>query len=228
MNSEGVEFWYNHLGRFMSDVGPEKSGKAAVPTWLGKDDPESIAKGKGVRVAPWPIGAKIPLFYIVTPSHAWVFGKVALESNARVTYRVGSADERVDGRREIVRWLLAQCETPFMVGVVTEANPNPSFKVTHHPTRGFFCESSGGFTFNLEVVRADLAKLEGKPWKEVATLIYRYDEMRNAEQGTPERDKAKDSLMKLLKKMPEMQTILPTLKVKPYSGEMELLRLAMS
>lgn len=228
MVSDGVQFWYEHLGRFMSDAEVEKAAKAAVPTWLGKDDPDSIAKGKGVRVAPWPIGAKIPLYYIVTPAHSWVFGKVALDSNERVSYRVGSAENRVDGRREIVRWLIEHGSTPCMVGVVTEANPNASFRVTHHPSRGFFCEASGGFTFNLDEVRADAAKLSGKPWKEVATLIYRYDDYRNAEQGSLERERAKASLAKLLKKMPEMQAILPTLKVKPGSGEMELLRLFLS
>ena len=228
MISDGVKFWHEHLGRFMSDTDAEKSGKAAVPTWLGKDDPESIAKGKGVRIAPWPIGAKIPLYYIVTPTHAKVFGKVALESAKHVTYRVGSAEDRVDGRREIVRWLLDHGTTPFMVGVITEANPNATFRVTHHHSKGFFCESSGGFAFNLDDARADAAKLAGKPWKEVATLIYRYDDFRNAVQGSPERERAKENLVKLFKKMPEMQTILPTLKVKPHSGEMELLRLALS
>lgn len=228
MASDEVKFWHEHLGRFMSDAATEKSGKATVPTWLGKDDPESVAKGKGVRIAPWPIGAKIPLYYIATPAHSWVFGKVALDSTDRVSYRVGTAEERVDGRREIVRWLLENGTTPFMVGVITEANPNASFRVTHHHSRGFFCESSGGFAFNLDDVRADIAKLAGKPWKEVATLIYRYDDFRNAAQGSPERERAKDGLAKLLKKIPEMQAILPTLKVKPGSGEMELLRLALA
>lgn len=228
MASEGLQFWYDNLGCFMSAADIEKSGKAAVPTWLGKDDPESIAKGKGVRVAPWPIGAKIPLFYIVTPKHAWVFGKVALESTGRVTYRTASNGEKVDGRREIVRWLLEEGKAPFMVGVVTEASPNASFRVSAHPRRGFFCEAGGGFSFNLEEVREDAQRLAGKPWKEVASLIYRYDDYRNAAQGTPERESAKDKLTKLLKKMPEMQALLPKLRVRPGSGEMELLRLALS
>lgn len=226
--SEGLQFWHENLGRFLSDAEAERSSKAAVPTWLGKDDAESIAKGKGLRVAPWPIGAKIPLYYIITPVHAWVFGKVALESSDRVTFRVGLGEDRVDGRREIVRWLMEDGGSPFLVGVVTEANPNDTFRVSHHPTRGFFCESSGGFSFNLEEVRADASLLSGKPWKEVANAIYRYDDFRSADQGSPERVRAGEQIAKIFKKMPDLQAILPKLKVRPGSGEMELLRLALS
>ena len=228
MAFDDVKFWHENLGRLISDADTEKSGKAAVPTWLGKDDPESIAKGKGLRVAPWPIGAKIPLHYIVTPEHAWVFGKVALENTDRVTFKVSTAEDRVDGRREIVRWLLEEGTTPFMVGVVTEANPNASFRVTNHPSRGFFCESSGGFTFNLDDVRADIIKLAGKPWKDVAIAIYRYDDYKNSTEGSLERARATESLKSIFKKMPDMRATLPSLKVRPRSGEMELLRLALS
>lgn len=228
MVSEGLQFWHENLGRFMSDAAPERSGKAAVPTWLGKSDPESVAKGKGLRVAPWPIGAKIPLYYIATPAHAWVFGKVAMESTDRVTFRVGLGEDKVDGRHEIVRWLMEEGDAPFLVGVVTEANPNDTFRISHHPTRGFFCESSGGFSFNLEETREDAALVSGKPWREVATAIYRYDEFRRAPHGSPERMLARDNLAKIFKRMPELQSVLPKIKARPGSGEMELLRLIMS
>lgn len=225
MAKQDLEFWHHYLGHFLSDMPAHKSSKAAVPTRLGK---EGAPEGKGKRIAPNVLGAGVSTGYIITPTHAWVIGRIAMDNTEQVSFVATDSAKPVRDRKYIATWLVEQATAPFMVGMIGNASPNSSFRVSPHIRQGFFCEAGGGYTFNLDMVRKDVASIGDLAWKLIGHGIHAYDAYRNTEPASPARAIAQAKLVKLLEKTPALRSILPKLFVRPHSGDYELLRLYLS
>ena len=226
MPREDLEFWYDNLGKHLSDAPINLSSKANVLTRLGKDDSKSIAIGKGKRIAPHRLGAKIPAFYMITPGRAIVVGKIALESTPEVTFIPIDGPIPVAGRQYIAHWLVHEAKAPFMVGVVTDAFPNDSFRISRHNALGVFCEADSNFSFNLDYVRSDIALIDHLPWRGlVAPAINIYNEFQVSESGSPRYLLLREKMNKLLAMTPTLRELLPKLHLRPLSGEYNLVSL---
>ena len=221
MANQNLEFWHTNLGRHLSSAAMEASAKALVPTRMGKEGAEN---GKGARVAPNALGAMIDAYYIVTPGHSWLLGRVAMTNTDGVTFVATDGPEPTNAARFIGRWLMEDAVAPFMVGVIGNANPNSSFRISEHTARSAFCENGGGFVFNLDDVRADVAMLGRETsWRSVAEAMWIYQDARLADKSTVAGAAALERQRKLLSKSPEFRSLLPKLRARPGSGEARVL-----
>lgn len=223
MGMADLEFWYEHVGRHLSDAPIEQSSKAQVPTRLGKDDPAAIASGKGKRVAPNALGAGISVYYMATPGQTQVIGKLALADGPALRFIALDAPGARRPNKLQAEWLIHDASTPFLIGMYGNANPNSSFCVSHHPTMATFCDPSGNISFNLVWLREDVARIGDFPWTTLAPALYCYAALRNADPGSPASLAAKKQLAKLLNASPDLRALLPKLHVRSGSGEYRIL-----
>ena len=222
-----LDFWYLHLGRHLSGASPTLSTKAPIPTRLGN------GAAREPRVAPNPLGAGIGCHYIVTPAHAWLIGRIALEDTPLVTFvptdRPADAGG-VRGDQFVARWLIDEATTPFLVGTIGNANPNASLTLSRHEKIGVFCDTGGGFRFDLTLVRADERVIRALDidWPTIGQALHLYEEDRRSARHQNGRIAARARLDKILSKHEALRDALPRLHVRPRSGEYELLRLRFS
>lgn len=159
-------------------------------------------------------------FYIAAGTGpSYLIGRVDLESGDTLQF-VGT--ETTSARKYIAQWLLQDAVTPFIVGVIGKAHPEPSFHVTHHLAMTQFCDTAGNFHVNVEQARLADQRIAHLDWKKVvAPAIHAYADYIQAPQDNNQREK--DKLLKLIAKTPELSQLLPTLGVRPGSGEYTLL-----
>ena len=194
--------------------------QAAIGSKLG------VVAGEGIKSVRIPqrvkVGVKalsigqIDCFYIaslVQPSR--LIGRIDLPSQPDLEF-VGT--EVVSARRFLAQWLLTEAKPPFIMGVISKAHPEPSYRISHHLAAVQFCDTSGNFSVNVETVREAFARIKHLDWKKtVAPAIHCYSDFRQADPGNNKRER--DKLEKHLEKAPELARILPGLGVQPGSGE---------
>ena len=209
--SEGLLFWYQHLGRYLSDVSIEKSSKASVIMRLKK----------GVKQH--TIGAQNVFFYIVTPHHSQVIGQIEMPDTPQITFL---PSETTDPFVHIAKWLInGSPEGPFMIGTIDNAGPNESFRVTQSPRLGVFCHANKNIQFNLPGLIQDaktMSDMSPKDRTDLWKALRLYSLMRLA--GNDRTGNAiKDKLDKVFKKQPEFRSMLPKINTKVGSGGVQIL-----
>jgi hypothetical protein len=159
-------------------------------------------------------------YYIVSASSpSQVIGRVDLPSRPEINF---VAAEGVDPKKHIAQWLIETAVTPFMVGVIKKAHPEPSFEISKSLNQVYFCDSSGGFVVDIELVRSAQQIISGLDWKKiVAPAILAYSRFKQSEQG--ENLKERTELYKLFDMSPGLDLILPRLGILPRSGEYTIL-----
>lgn len=217
MSLEPVEFWHQNLGRFLSSAPAAESAMALVPT--------RMKRGTDLN----RLGAGIAAYYIATPGHAWLIGKIDLPNTAELTVIPTDDENPVSGEQRIAEWLVSEkMTTPFMIGMIGNANPNASFKISHTALRAVFCQSGKSIPFSVDAVRKATVLFSEHSlswWKVVAPAIRQYaalkDARRTASEAVIEREKQK--LSKMLAAVPALTKLLPEVDIKPGSGEYQIL-----
>lgn len=202
-----IEFWFEHIGtKLDSSSAPEESTGLSIP--------HRALKG----VKPLRLGA-IDVFYIAAKPTSYLIGRIDLPSCEDIQI-IGT--ETVSARKHIASWLINESTTPFMVGVIGNANPNASMSISHTPSRGQFCESGAGFMFNLETIRSALPLIAELNWKsDIAPALHQVAKYREAAGET--KDYEKQKLLKLFNRKPELRHTISKLDIRPNSGEYTLL-----
>ncbi|MDK2126244.1 hypothetical protein [Parachitinimonas caeni] len=127
--------------------------------------------------------------------------------------------EQVSARKHLANWLLTHAAPPYMVGMIGKAHPEPSFRISPHLALTQLCDTGGNQPINVELAREGFAKIADLPWKQVvAPAIHCYERYLQAPRGANAAQ-----LKKLLDKTPSLRKILPTLGIRPNSGEYSLL-----
>lgn len=202
-----IKFWAEHIGRRLDD-------SIADPETTAVTMPHRTLKG----VKPLRIGA-IDAFYIVSPSSSELIGRIEKPDQPGLVF---VPTESVSARKYMAEWLVSVASVPFMVGVIGNANPNESMRISHTLDRCYFCEAGGGFSFSLEKVRRANALFSGLRWKqEVAPAIHQYQRFRLA--SGDEQMNQKDKLQKMLASNPGLREALVQSDVRPDSGEYTIL-----
>lgn len=210
MKSSPIAYWHYNVGRFISDGEPEETLQPNVPT--------RMLRGVGLN----RLGAGIDTHYIACEQDSYLIGKLEVENREGLTF-IRSEDQ--SGQRFIAHWLIhkAPSDKPWMIGVLGKAKALPSLAISQPPGLCRFCESNGGFDFNLDDVREAHALIGDLPWKTVvAPAIHEHAKYVQAATDA-EREVRKVSLGKLLVKTPELRGVLKNIKVRPLSGEYEVL-----
>lgn len=214
---QALTFWYDCIGKHIAPtLTPEKSTKVALPTHMKKG------------VGPNPLGAGISAFYIAQPGQSMLIGKFEMDDIPALRF-INSAD--MTSEKFIAHWLIekAPLNQPWMIGVIGNANPTESFRISQPPGLCSFCEGNGGFEFNLSTVKEAAVLIGDIPWKtDVAPVIHAYEGKLKAA-GTGDAhliERANDKLIKSLNKNPENRSLLVALiklPIKPNTGEYQLL-----
>lgn len=206
IKTDDCNFWHENLGRFLTEFPAGPSTTAFI----------NHRTLKGIKLL--RIGA-LDTFYIASRSESFLVGRVEKEDGKRVKF-IGT--EHLSARKYLAEWLIHKAAAPYIVGVIGKANPLPSLRVSHHVTQSYFCETGGGFGFNLDVVRNAQKMIESLSWKKtVAPAIHQYSRLCQADPKTVDRDREK--MQSILAKSPELRQILPLLKILPNSGEYSVL-----
>jgi hypothetical protein len=130
--------------------------------------------------------------------------------------------ESISARRHIADWLIHSAKPPFITGVIGKAHPEPSFRLSKTLVEVYFCDTAGGFVASVDLVRKAHEKIRHLEWKKVvAPAIHTYHDYLIAPLGENAREK--NRLQKLLDKTPEMSVLLPSLGIRPGSGEYAIL-----
>ncbi len=210
-DSNGVSFWHSHLGRYLSEAPAQEASKARLPTRLKR----------GVDAN--ALGAGIAAYYIVTPTKSWLHGKIEKASNANVEFVAADAENRVSGEQFIARWLVSEAfATPCMIGVIGNANPNASFRVSHSAANMIYCEAGKGFCFSLDKIRRALEFIGDQSWSDtISPAIRQYFALLEARVSGKEIqiDKEVKKMGKLIEKSPALAKIIPAMDIRPGSGE---------
>lgn len=218
MNLTPVAFWHEYLGRHLSPLPPEQSSTCKVMTRLKR----------GVDMN--RLGAGIAAYYIVTPKHAWLIGKVEMPDTEAVTFVSTDGENGTSGEAYIARWLLSEQMTmPFMIGTIGNAGANASFQISQSPALVFYCETDKGWTFNLSTLRNAWQMIGGLSWWDtVDPAIRQYFALQDARLSgnVAAIDTNALRMRKILDKEPRLSEILPKLDVRPGSGEYQMLRWA--
>lgn len=209
-----LTFWHENLGRYLSSEAPAATLKARIPTRMKKG------------IGPNPLGAGISAYYLVSQGHAWLFGLIEQPDTAQVTF-VPSDKGRSPATSEIAKMLVeGKVETPLMVGVIGNASPLASLRLSTMRDRIEWCEAGKNFQFNLNAVQNAIGKIgQLLWWKEVRPALFQYHAMLEARRsGNAERtEKEQKKMVALINKTPALATLLPTLDIRPNSGEITVL-----
>lgn len=215
MAIEDLQFWHQHLGQYLSAAPLAQSAKALVETRL--------KKGVGMNA----LGAGIDAHYVVTPEHAYLIGKIERSNTDKVSYIPTDGVNAIMGNRVIAKMIIEAetLSTPFMIGVIGKANPNPSFEVSHTLARCVFCASGAGFSFNLDKVHAAVKLIGEIPWKTFAPAIHQLSKYQMARAGTNlhRTRKELDKLNAIFNKTPQLRELLLKADIRPNSGEYQML-----
>lgn len=200
-------FWHEQIGSIIG-AADENTMCVSVPTRLKR----GIGDNR--------LGAGIDAFYIACEGDSYLVSKTELPNTKGLRF-VPSED--FSGERFIARWLAESAPTdrPWLVGVISKANPNSSLAFSQPPYLCVYCQANKGFEFNLSDFRADVELSQGIDWKMLAQAIYAYDDFISYD--SYRKEKGSKSLEKLFKREPELKKILPKLKAKPNNGEHTLL-----
>ncbi|OEO24423.1 hypothetical protein AX279_17290 [Pseudomonas sp. J237] len=186
--------------------------------------PTRLKKGTGLN----RLGAGIDVFYIASPGSSSVIGKLEITERSEL---VLVASEDVSGEKHIAQWLIheAPADTPWMIGVIGNANPINSLKLSYPPALCRFCGANSGFDFDLSAVRQAVSIIGDLDWKkDIAPALHVYQARMHAN-DTGDQDKAEKEgkkLLKMFEKNPHLRTALLALcrlPLKPNSGEYEVL-----
>ena len=202
-----IEFWHGCIGSQLdSSLSAQQSPGAMIP--------HRTLKG----IKPLRIGA-IDAFYYGSEKGSFVLGRLELP-NTDSTQFIGTED--VSARRFLARYLIENAEAPFMCGVIGNASPVSSFKVTHAIARSTFCEAGKSFHFDLGKVREAYQLLSTFDWKkEVASLIYAVETYRTEKnQRSLKWIKANEAIRKA---SPDLRSAVNRAAIKPFSGEYTIL-----
>ena len=204
---DAIQFWHETIGQHISD-NPVGQLKPSVPTRLKR----------GVDLN--PIGAGIDAFYIACEGDSHLIGKIELPNRAGLTF---TPSEDISGERFIAQWLAhkAPSDKPWVVGVISKANPKSSVSFSQAPSLCVFCQNGKNFEFNLTHFKSDIELTKNIDWKLVSQAIYAYDDYTT--NNNFRKDKGSRVLAKLFKTEPKLKAILPKLRAQPNNGEHLLL-----
>ncbi|CAM3864752.1 hypothetical protein VRRI112168_03775 [Vreelandella rituensis] len=228
-----VDFFHAHLGQYLvPDASPRNSTAPSLPTRT------KAAREAGLAAADLPVkrvGTGMPVYYIVTPSHAWFLSNTAAPSSERVTaVRIDDDEGRaaIKGNQYLAHWLYheAPLDQPFLIGNVEKASPIAAMAISLPPTRIIFCTTGkyGRLVLNLLDFREDVAtvRASGIPWETLRKANLLKEKVRQSAKGilAPQEEvTARKEIGKLRKKHPELLATLKALHAKPGSGEATLL-----
>lgn len=210
-DSNAVDFWHSYLGRYLSDAPAQESSKARLPTRLKR----------GVDAN--ALGAGIAAYYVVTPTKSWLHGKIEKASDAHVEFVAADAENKVSGEQFIARWLVSEnFATPCMIGVIGNASPNASFRVSYSAANMLYCEAGKGFCFSLDKIKRARELIGDQSWSDtISPATRQYFALLEArvsgKESQIEREATK--MTKLIEKNPALATIIPTMDIRPGSGE---------
>lgn len=201
-----TDFWHENIGQHICTLPSSQSSGCTLPH-------RTLKGTKALR-----IGA-IDSFYIATVDQSFLIGRVELPNSDRICM---IATERHSARKYLATWLIEHGKGPFMVGVISLANAAPSFRISHHETKSYFCEANAGFEFNLEKIRKALSLIKDFSWKkDIAPAIHLHSNWMHAQEN--ERLQLQTKLKALLTKTPALRTILSVIDIRPGSGEYQIL-----
>lgn len=207
IKKEGFEWWAEYLGRHLTKDGEE-------PTEPGLLLPTRTKKG----VADMRIGC-IDVQYAISEDHAHLVGRIEMPSTANLTVVPA---ETHSGLQYVASWLIREAKAPFMVGIISLANPARSMEVTWHGSLGVFCRSGGSFTFDLGRLRAADDAFAGFNWKtQITPALYL---ARDARMLSGDLQKtAKNKLMALFAKTEGLAQAITSVDIQAKGGEHTLL-----
>ena len=214
MGISDIQFWHDNLGKHLSDRSVEESCGVVLPTRSKAKGIVNIRLGSGVDM-----GA--PIDYMASPKGSVIIGKLALEDTDKVSF-IGKDKEKMRPVKFVAEWIATKAQVPFMVGKITNSSPLSSFRVSAHEAQCYYCEAGKILTFNLEVIRHDLALVSALPWRTVSMgMMLRQKYVAEAGKGGVAE---KTKLMKFAKSNPEVYAILPKLKMVQGSSEFKILQ----
>lgn len=214
---QAVEFWYECIGKL---INPSLTPAAAIT--------QSVNTRKLKGTGPNRLGSGIDAFYVASPGESVLIGKLELPNQPGLTF-IPSEDR--SGERFIAHWLIHKApeNAPWMIGVIGNANPVSSLKVSNPPSLCSFCRSGSNFDFDLSLARQAINIIGDLDWKkEVAPALHTYQTRLHAiDAGDPDQaDREAKKLHKMFEKNPALKRALIDLcklPIKPGSGEYEIL-----
>lgn len=228
-----LHFFHQHLGQYLDPaVSPAGSAAPSLPTRT-KAAREARAADSSATLPTRRVGTGMPVYYIVTPEHAWFLSNCELDDLPQSVTSVRIDDEEgkaaVKGNQYIAHWLYEQAPTrqPFMVGSIEKANPVPSFQLSAPPQAVTYCTTSsktGRLTISLPLYRQAVGVVvaSGIPWKDLRLANHLRDSLKRSAKGmlnTPSEASLRDRLQKLRQKYPVLPKVLGELGVKAHSNE---------
>ncbi|MDY0208015.1 MAG: hypothetical protein RBR82_15540 [Pseudomonas sp.] len=202
-----LQFWHEHIGQY---IGSEAAGNLKPPVLT------RLKRGVDLNT----LGAGIDAFYIACEGDSHIIGKIELPNKKGLTF---TASEDVSGERFIAHWLAHKAPTdkPWIIGVVSKANPSSSVMFSQAPSLCVFCHMGKNFEFNLAHFRDDVALTKDLNWKSLTSAIYLYDDYTAID--SYRKEKGSTGLAKLFKSTPKLKKVLPKLRAQPNNGEHALL-----
>jgi len=203
---QALQFWYDHLGVHLA---PALTPVEATGVHL----PHRTQSGvKALRIG------SLDAFYMARPGQSKLLGRIDMPSADQLEVLPA---ESCSPRKAIADWLLTEAEPPFMVGVITNANPIASMCVSHALSRSAFCSSAGRVQFDLGKLRTAKRLFDGIAWKTVAAGIQQYGRLCTARASEIHIEKSR--LNSLLAGTPALRDALTEADIRPGSGEYTVL-----
>lgn len=202
IESDPLAFWYEHIGEKLG----APDAKSALSVFLPQRSKDTT---KSMR-----IGTGRPTFFMAAKDNSEIVGGIDLPDQPDIKF---VAAENVNARTYVAQWLLT-AQPPYIVGVIGKANIASSLSITHSERLGIFCEANNCFQFDMAAIRQAQALFADFPWSTVAVTLHEY--ARYQANATPA---SREKLKKAFAKLPGLREALAAARIKPGSGEYEIL-----
>lgn len=159
--------------------------------------------------------------YIISNDGVKFYGKLELPDFDHIQFIDKNEDVSLMG--EFAKWLVEEAKPPFMLGVIENASPNDSFKVSLSEEMCFLCEANKDNVFNLRLLRQDvelLKSLGGFNWKDFVKSYYLRQDFLDA----AKREEVLPQYKKMLKENPKLSGVLQKLSLVSGSTAFDLTR----
>ena len=211
-------FYFEHFSRHLGATSPA-TAKPTIPIRV-KAGIKRMALGT------------LDTYYLVRKGQAITVGVTNMQDTEQVKFVPA---EKEAGARYVMLALIEHRmeitpDNPVLVGMVSLATPNSSFRLSYSPEIVHFCKKGGGFSFNLINVKEAYQHIQASKldYEKVILKAYRahWDMTESTEQA--KRDKQKEVRDKLIAEHPNVIDLLKCLKkIRPDSGEHQALSWAM-
>jgi hypothetical protein len=219
---EALQFLFQHLGIPLQQAlnttwsVEEMTGIKLPFTTTEKRDAHGNLK-KAAAIESLRIGAK-DVFVLCQASGSHLLGPVVIPSVPGLTIHgnvVGSV------QRKLVELMLEMPEEPFLVGVFTKSEATRALRLSPHSRLGHFFQNGESFNFDLNLVKQTLALTQDFEWSTVRQALNAYTQFFFHE-DEPSSQRHLEQFKKLTDKDAALAQLIPTLKIKPGSGEQYL------